>query len=451
MHRNLVIQVLSAIAPVLVARLKNSPLGRRMAEGVFWSAAGAGGSRLLALLASVITARLLGKVLFGELGIIQSTSSMFGSLASFGMGLTAAKHVAEHRFSDPAQAGRIIGLSSAIAWGGGFLMALGVVCFAPWLAAHTLAAPHLTEMLQVGAVCVWFNVVCDAQLGTLNGFEAFRQRSLIQIVAGVVSFPMAIAGVWFWGLRGAVWAFAASQGAVVLMNHVQIRKLASQAGIAISWAVSARELRVLWTFSLPTLLGAAVYVPAMWAANAILVNAPQGYAAMGVFSAADRWRTAIVFLPNLLGGVALPVLSSLRGESNAGRYRRVLWANVGVSCAAALAVAVPVAFLSPWIMAGYGPQFAGEGGVLAGLCAVAVLTSSFWIIGQSLVSQGRMWFLFGLNLGWASILVGITWILREQGAMALVWAYLVADLARLVTVLSLSPWLARHIAQNLRN
>jgi O-antigen/teichoic acid export membrane protein len=321
-------------------------------------------------------------------------------------------------------------------------MALAVGCFAPWLAAHTLAAPHLTEMLRVGAVCVLFNVVCDAQLGVLNGFEAFRQRSMVQIIAGTAFFPIAVAGVGVWGLRGAVWAYAASQGAVVLMNHVQIRKLSARAGIVISRSVSARELVIFGRFSLPTLLGAAIYVPAMWAANAILVNAPHGYAAMGVFSAADRWRTAIVFLPNLLGGVALPVLSSLRGESNLERYSRVLWANVGVSCAAALGVAVPVAILSPWIMAGYGPQFAGEGWVLVGLCAVAVLTSSFWIVGQALVSQGRMWLLFGLNLGWASLLVGVTWMLRERGAMALVYAYLAADVVRLAVVLSLTSWLS---------
>jgi len=47
----------------------------------------------------------------GELGIIQNTIGMFGTLAGFGMGLTANKHVAEFKRTDPAPAERILGLA----------------------------------------------------------------------------------------------------------------------------------------------------------------------------------------------------------------------------------------------------------------------------------------------------------------------------------------------------
>jgi hypothetical protein len=63
-------------------------------------------SRLLALAAALLVARLLGKASYGELGIVQSTIVMFGTLAGFGMGTTAAKFVAEFRHSDPVRAGK---------------------------------------------------------------------------------------------------------------------------------------------------------------------------------------------------------------------------------------------------------------------------------------------------------------------------------------------------------
>jgi len=94
--------------PVL-DRVEASEIGYRLAKGVFWSMASAVISRGLMLAASVLVARMLGKTGFGELGMIRSTVGMFGVFAGFGLGLTATKHVAEFRSSDPARAGRIIG------------------------------------------------------------------------------------------------------------------------------------------------------------------------------------------------------------------------------------------------------------------------------------------------------------------------------------------------------
>ena len=129
-------------------RVEASPLGYRLAKGAFWSLAGALMSRALGLVSSILVARMLGKVGFGELGVIQSSVGMFGTFAGFGLGLTATKHVAEFRAKDPVRAGRIIALSSLVSWGTGGAMAVLLFVLAPWLAAHTLAAPHLGGLLR---------------------------------------------------------------------------------------------------------------------------------------------------------------------------------------------------------------------------------------------------------------------------------------------------------------
>lgn len=76
------------------ARLEASPIGYRLVHGAFWSLLVTVAARLLALTASILAVRLLGKGGFGELGIIQTTIGMFGTLAGFGLGLTATKHIA---------------------------------------------------------------------------------------------------------------------------------------------------------------------------------------------------------------------------------------------------------------------------------------------------------------------------------------------------------------------
>ena len=136
--------------PVLrpaLERIENSAVGLRLARGIFWSVSGTVISRGLMLVAMVLVARMLGKTAYGEFGMLQSTFlGMFGVFAGFGLGLTATKHVAEYCRSDPERAGRIITLSGLFAVVTGGLMAVGLLIWAPWLAAHTINAPHLAVL-----------------------------------------------------------------------------------------------------------------------------------------------------------------------------------------------------------------------------------------------------------------------------------------------------------------
>ena len=95
-------------------RIEASPLGYRLAKGAFWSLAGSLISRGLGLLSAILVGRMLGKQEYGELGIIQNSIGMFGTLAGFGMGLTANKYVVEFKRAHFARAGRVIALASAI-------------------------------------------------------------------------------------------------------------------------------------------------------------------------------------------------------------------------------------------------------------------------------------------------------------------------------------------------
>ena len=151
-------------------RIESSDVGYRLAKGAFWSMAGAVISRGLMLCASIFVARILGKNGFGELGMIQSTVGMFGVFAGFGLGLTATKHVAEFRQSAPDRAGRIIALSALVAVASGGLMALSLFIFAPWLAEHTINAPHLADVLRIGALILFITALICAQTGASDPY-----------------------------------------------------------------------------------------------------------------------------------------------------------------------------------------------------------------------------------------------------------------------------------------
>jgi O-antigen/teichoic acid export membrane protein len=401
---------------------------------MFWSTAGAAGWRSLSLLASIIMARVLGRTVFGELGIVQSTTNLFMTFAELGIALTGTKYVAEYRKKDPARAGRIIAMTTVVAVVSGTVVGAIMVATSSW-SAHLLKAPHLQSIIAISAVALFLIVVNESQNGVLNGFEAFKRRSTIQILSGIASFPISVLGVIYFGLVGAVYGLIASQVVVFLLNYHAVRQETSSAGVSIRWREARQEMGILASFSVPTLCAGMVYVPSMWVANTILVTTPGGFAEMGLFNAADRWRTLILFLPSLLGGVTLPMLASLRGEAASQRYHKLLWNNIKLSVLASAAVAAPIALLAPWIMASFGPGFRDGSWVLITLCTTAVVFAPYWIVGQSLVSRGHVWTMFLFNLGWAVTLLAAAWLLRGYGATGLALAYLLADMARLTAAL----------------
>jgi O-antigen/teichoic acid export membrane protein len=418
--------VISVLPRALWQRIETSALGYRLFRGAFWSATGAASSRVFTLVSSVIVAHLLGRETFGKLGVINGTVGMFAMFSSLGMGMTAAKHVAEFRKTDPVRAGRVIGLSAMMAWATGTLFMLVLVIAAPWLATHTLAAPNLITPLRFGAAMLLTGAVMGAQSGALSGFEAFKETSHIALLMGVCSLPFSVLGAWSLGLTGAVLALVLTQTVGVLLYYLALRKKTYQSSVPIRLSGAFGEARMIWRFSIPAVLGGAMVTPALWACSAIIANTPRGYSELGIFNAANQWRVAILMFPSLLANVALPMLSSLLAEADSKGYRSLLWTNVKISAGSSAAVAIGISCFSYLIMRTYGESFSSGYPVLIILCGVAVLMATLDVVGQSIASEGRMWFGFALNAIWGVVLISSTWALRNSGAVGLALANLIA-------------------------
>ncbi|MQA28769.1 MAG: oligosaccharide flippase family protein [Luteitalea sp.] len=414
-------------------RILRSVLGTRLARGTLWSLVGSLAARTLALVSSVIVARLLGRTGFGELGVVQSTIGTFQVFAGFELGVTATKYVAEFKVRDPEKAGRIVGLSTVVAWATGAVVGAVMLGAAPVLAASTLSAPHLTGILRISAVSLLLGAVSGAQIGALSGFEAFRRIAWINLVTGIVSLPFMVAGALLAGLTGAVWGAVLTLATNVIVGHAALRGERRLHRVPVRYLGSRREWRVLFGFSLPAVLSGLLVVPVNWVCQAILVNQPGGFDEMGLFNAANQWRMAILFLPGVLSGVVTPAFAGLARPEDHHRYRRLLWYNMGFNVAASIAIALPVSLLSPFIMSGYGPSFVSGYPVLIVLCFTTVIYSGMSVIGSAIVGRGLMWWGVAQNAIWATVMIAATWQLRHQGAIGLAVATLLAYLVHLLS------------------
>lgn len=407
-------------------RVRGSALGSRLAHGALWSVAGAGLLRASALAASIITSRVLGKQAYGEFGVLTSTVVTFQAFAGLGLGMTATKYVAELREKSRERAGRILALSFVMSAGTG-LLATGLLWgFAPWLAARTLGAPHLAGLLRVASCGVLFATLSGAEAGALAGFEAFRTTARINLWSGLLSVPIAVLGVWFWGVAGAVWATVFAAVVQWALTHVALRRIVRQQGIAVPLSAWWREHRVLWTFSLPALAQGVMVAPVNWVAAAILVNQPNGYPEMGAFSAANHWFAAVLFLPSALCGPVLPVLSERVSCGDRPGTRKVLLAAVAMNAAAALPIVLLGSLASPWVMAMYGPGFADAWPTLVAALGAAAILAVTNPVGYLLAASGRLWLAFVTNAGWAAVFLGATKLLVGWGALGVAGGRLIA-------------------------
>ena len=91
----------------MLLRLLQRTTSGRLSGAVFWSGFGLAGAQGLSVLASILTARILGREAFGEFGMVTSTLFNAAGLAGAGLATMATRQVAEARASAPSRAGLV--------------------------------------------------------------------------------------------------------------------------------------------------------------------------------------------------------------------------------------------------------------------------------------------------------------------------------------------------------
>ena len=430
----------SGCVPSPLRRLWEDELSKRFIGGALWSLVGAIMSRALNITASMLVARLLGKEGFGEYGIIQGTVSMFGTFAGFGLGLTATKFIAEYRLKDPEKAGRIMGFSTIVVFISGGILALSLLFFSPWLAAKTLAAPHLESQLRIGSLLMFLNALGGAQTGALVGLEAFKVIARMTFYIGVATFPLVVGGVIFFKLDGALWGLVSTAGMSLLLNHVALKQEARRNGIHITYRGSLRESGLLWSFSIPAVISGILAAPINWACSALLVNEPNGYKEMGVVNAANQIYYALLFLPGVISSYTIPILSERFSSGDKSACRLILRYSISFNVAIIIPIVMFGCLASGYIMSLYGAAFVGD----RTAAIVAMVTAGVLAIqmpmGQIAAASGKMWTEICMNLLWALVFFFGTHISLSKGAVGLLSARLIAYLFHTLLTIGFVIW-----------
>ncbi|HEX2249687.1 MAG TPA: oligosaccharide flippase family protein [Gemmatimonadales bacterium] len=410
-----------------LAALPQGTIRRRLAGGVFWTTIGSIVGQGIIAIGSVLLARILGKEGFGQYGILQSTIGMFSVFAGLSMGYVATKHVAESIVTNKEETGRVIGLSLLVAGAAGLLVTLALAGGAQPFARRFLGSEDLAGALRIASPILLFGAVTGVQRGVLAGLEEFRAQNILVTAMAVITVGLTTVGAVLADLSGAMWGSMVGAALSLVTLSVVYHRALVRAGIPVHFRASWRERRVLWTLAFPALLNGVMVAPVVWVTNAILVNTPGGYGEMGLFNAANQWRTILMYVPSIVLTPLLPIMTQLHATREYEQLRRVLIRTLTLSVGVVGALALSFGLFARPIMQLYGRGFEAGTGVFYLIMIVSVLLSAGVVVGGLLSSTGAMWIGFLFNSVWAACMIGTALVaIPRAGALGLAFAYVLS-------------------------
>jgi O-antigen/teichoic acid export membrane protein len=286
----------------------------------------------------------------------------------------------------------------------------------------------LAPLLRISAPILLLSAFNGSQMGALSGFEAFRVSATITLYSGLSSFPFIIAGVYFSGIRGAVWALLASTAVACVLSHRALRKEACRHAVVVTYRGIRGDVGILWRFTAPAVIAGALVQPVHWLCNAVLVRCPGGYAQMGLLNAANQWRSVIMFIPTMMAQAALPILASTHAaDDKDAQFSHGVRVMQSLMVGLAFPVASVLMFGSDLLLRLYGKSYQHAAPLLIGTIATATVQSIGAATGPAIEARGRMWFALAMNGMWAvSYYMCVNLAVGRFGANALAYGQVIA-------------------------
>lgn len=400
----------------------NNPLIYKLVNGMFWNVIGSILSKVLVMVASILTARILGADKNGEYSVINSTVLMFSTFAGLGLGITATRFVAEYKTKNRERCGRIIGMTNVSGFLASLVMSVILILFAPWLAKEQLNAPHLVFGLRLASLLLIANTLNTIQVNTLSGFEDFKSIAKLSVIQGIISCPIFVVFTYLFEVNGLILGHFFVSCIMLILYEIANYKTRKGYGISIDIKGIKQEAKIIWRFSIPSLLSNIMVGPVTWLGNTFITSIENGYFELGIFNAANQWRAALTFIPTAVGNVILPLVIANKGEDRLERIN-ILFGWVIVTC-----IAIPLLAFPEIITFLYGDEYMGQSFNVSIL--IIVLISCIFSykegISRNLMSNNLMWWAFLSNILWGISFLLILWIIRDMGAIGLAMAYLIA-------------------------
>ena len=385
-----------------VSRILNNPLFKDS----FWAVGGNGLGNALMLLSGIIIARMLGKDLYGEYGMVKTSMFYLAIFSTFSLGDTSTKYVAEYLQKDSTAIRSIIKSSFEIS-----LITSSSICFLMIVFAERLAVfvntPQLATAFRFIGCVIVFRSLSTVGAGVLGGLKEYKILGRNNVISGVFMFVLCIPLTYQWGLMGSLFTLLLSQCVLAIINTISVYNKYKTYPV-----VEHRGFgKQMVIFSYPFAINELLFALSSWGVNILLAK----YATtgdLGMYTACSQWNAIILFMPGLLGNVILSYLSTSFVEKSQNHSRiinRMLMVNFVCTIIPFLLV---VAF-SKYIVGYYGPSFAGMEMVLFIMIWGTIFICFTRVFQSNLMSEGKKWVAFVIRSSYNVLSVLLVYVVLK--------------------------------------
>ncbi len=401
---------------------------QRIIRAISWSVLGTGSAQAIILVASVLTARLLGEVDFGRFGLIQFTLNMLYSLIAPSLGWTVMRTVASLRSTE--QDRLAIHLSALLAVGYTIctLIALLLAVGAGWIAIHLFRDAESRPSLLLSSITVLFGGIYAILVSGLSGFEAFRTVAMLNTTRGVLLGTAFIGGAYLGGLVGTVSAIGFATFLSALFAYQAFRYALQEHAVRLGRPNWRLGLRLSREFSLPAFLSTLIASMMPWWGSVLLARQATSLSEVAVLNVSNYWRNILMFLPSQIAQSTAPILSNLWGQREYTQVRQLVLTNLKMVVWIVFVPLLPVVLTAGWVLDLYGLGVPQQELAFRLLIVSAVFASLCAPLGYTLLAMGRFWMGFGVNAIWAVLFFTGTWLTivhASSGIVGLGWTYLI--------------------------
>ena len=384
--------------------------GSVLAKDSFWSVFGNGVGNFFLLMGGVLIARLLGKDLYGEYGMVKTTMFYIAGFASFGLSYSSTKFIAEKLNETKEAINAVIFSSLKIALSFSILL-----CVLLFLFSHQIALfveePRLALPFKYLGVIIVLRALANTLNGLLGGFKQYKRIGINSIISGSTLFILGAIFTYIWGIIGSFAALMSSQLVLCVLNSFVLRNESKKYP-----SKGSDYTNAILKFSLPVAIQELFFVICNWGVMLVLTK----YATLGdvgIYSAAAQWYAVVLFIPTLLSNVVLSYLSSINKDKK--HYERLFNKLLLINIICSIIPCFFVFLFSGVISSFYGNEFEELQGVLNILILGTVFACAAGVCQSDYLARNKNWLLAFIRLIRDALILSSLYIaLRHDAANA---------------------------------
>lgn len=384
-------------------------------------------ARIGTFLGSLVVIRLLGLEQVGQLGLIESWLALAGMFSLAGLGMATTRYVAVVLGEESKRIGEYAGTALVLvlffSTGVGILLLGGVHLVFGSATAETSGLIVTARQFVIEHSYLLFGLLVmmttrEIGVALLEGMQLFRLFVYVNLILGLLNFPVSFLLVQSYGLAGAFGARLVLVGTESVLILIFALNGMHRLHVRLSLHGFFANSRSLLGFALPTLVGQIIANPVRTFMTTLLAAQPGGALQVGLLTTSNRIVGLASFVPASMASVVMPILSTDWSHNERSKFGANVLTTLRIMWLSCLPFIVFFLAATPALLHKlYGPDYVSAATITFIMLTLVLLTAINEISDRTLAATNHQWLSTGNNLAWAVLfwLIGLILVPKYFG------------------------------------